>query len=221
MIAGRTRSGVAFAFGFGFGFALVLVSAFGTVAFAAEGTGGAPAAPSPDDNSRAGAAPARTVTTDDIRREMRKARGHVLIVHLWATWCGPCLGELPLIDAFARDARARGAIVLAYSLDAHAGGVARVPEVLRARAPSLPAAVAEFDDTQAFIALFSKSWEGSIPTTFAFDGNGVLRAAVQGGAERSDLDELLNGLFPPKRARAATGTAAERKRKPSLDRPAE
>lgn len=147
----------------------------------------------------------RTIEIDEIRREMQKSRGRTLFVHLWASWCGPCLAELPLIDAFAREARSRGAVVLSVSLDNDPRGIARVAAVLRARAPGLTNFVAKFDDPDQFMTLFSRGWEGAIPALFAFDRTGKLSASLIGEVEPSELDSLLPPLpqhaAPPARAR--------------------
>ncbi|MFL5307514.1 MAG: TlpA disulfide reductase family protein, partial [Polyangia bacterium] len=69
-----------------------------------------------------------------LREAMRKARGGDLFVHLWASWCGPCMEELPDIDGLARQARARGATFLSVALD-DPNRAAHVLDVLRQRAP--------------------------------------------------------------------------------------
>lgn len=125
---------------------------------------------------------------------MKKARGRPLFVHLWATWCAPCLDELPLIDGFARAARARGAVVLSVSLDNDARGVARIPATLQAHAPTLTPLVARFDDPEPFISLLSPSWEGAIPALFAFDRAGRLRGSLIGEVAPAELEALLARL---------------------------
>lgn len=44
-------------------------------------------------------------------------RGQPLILNFWATWCAPCLTEMPLLDAFWRDRATHGVQVLALALD--------------------------------------------------------------------------------------------------------
>ena len=152
---------------------------------------------------RDGGAPAETggqlvtLDVDAIRAEMRKARGHGLIVHLWATWCGPCLDELPTINKLAGVARARGVTVLSLSLDNDYRGIARIATVLRARAPSLTPVVAHFDNADQFMSLFSSSWEGTIPALFAFDAAGKLQKSLIGEVDSRTLDGLLAKLAPP------------------------
>lgn len=48
-------------------------------------------------------------------------KGHVLVVNLWATWCGPCKAELPTFAALAPKLRAIGGRILPISIDE--GGV--------------------------------------------------------------------------------------------------
>jgi thiol-disulfide isomerase/thioredoxin len=130
-----------------------------------------------------------------IAHEMRKARGRGLFVHLWASWCGPCLEELPLVDVFARVARERGATFVSVSLDDVRRG-AHVADVLRRKAPGLTPFVAKFDDPADFMSLFSATWEGAIPALFGYGPDGLLKGSVVGEPDPEDLDELLAEIAP-------------------------
>lgn len=43
--------------------------------------------------------------------------GRTVLVNLWASWCGPCIEEMPELDRFARDQGANGVQVLGIALD--------------------------------------------------------------------------------------------------------
>ncbi|MEM6703337.1 MAG: TlpA disulfide reductase family protein [Acidobacteriota bacterium] len=52
-------------------------------------------------------------------------RGKVVLINLWATWCGPCLLELPLIDRLARELEGRDDVaVLTLNADRNPGLIA-------------------------------------------------------------------------------------------------
>jgi len=44
-------------------------------------------------------------------------RGRVLLLDVWASWCGPCKQELPMLDAMARRLKGQGIDILAVSVD--------------------------------------------------------------------------------------------------------
>ena len=64
------------------------------------------------------AAPAATlVGLDGQRISTSELLGHVVILTFWATWCGPCREELPLLSAYATQHAREGLTVLAFTLD--------------------------------------------------------------------------------------------------------
>ncbi|MES2043972.1 MAG: TlpA disulfide reductase family protein [Pseudomonadota bacterium] len=67
--------------------------------------------------ARTGSAQLPEIELDDGSRYLeRSARGKVLVVNFWASWCGPCREELPSLDRLA--ARRRDIVVIAASVDA-------------------------------------------------------------------------------------------------------
>ncbi|HVR63276.1 MAG TPA: TlpA disulfide reductase family protein [Polyangia bacterium] len=156
------------------------------------------------------AAPAapKTVTLvdlDAIKQQMQRSRGRTLVVHFWATWCLPCLKELPVVNRFAQEKKAYGVDVLSLSLD-DPRATARVAKVLGESAPALTRTIAKIDDPDAFIAQFDHKWAGAIPAMFVFDAQGHLRARYIGEATRPDLDGLIQEAALEPGVSAATRT---------------
>jgi len=60
---------------------------------------------------------ATLVALDGQRISTSELLGHVVILTFWATWCGPCREELPLLSAYATQHAAEGLTVLAFTLD--------------------------------------------------------------------------------------------------------
>jgi thiol-disulfide isomerase/thioredoxin len=58
----------------------------------------------------------REVATDMPRR-LSELRGKVVVLNLWATWCGPCRGELPAIDRLQTVHAGRGLVVVTLSTE--------------------------------------------------------------------------------------------------------
>lgn len=143
------------------------------------------------------AGPLVTLTIDGVRRQIQQAAGRVLLVHAWATWCAPCLYELPEFDRIAAKASARGARVLALAVDTEYGDIARVATVLRERAPHLAPVIVDYGGKNEFFRLFSIDWSGSIPATFVFDRSGKLQAQFLNVGEFQGMNAALDRLLGP------------------------
>lgn len=99
----------------------------------------------------------------------------LLVVNLWATWCAPCVKELPYFaeaDAAFRD---RGVQFVGVSLDSQVEDdwrptSAKTVADKNVKYPivGLPASIG----SDEFVAFFSEEWSGAIPATFYYDETG-------------------------------------------------
>ena len=96
-------------------FAVCALAACATESGAGRGGGGA--------GSEAGnqvGAPVPALRVESLsgkKIEVASYRGRVLLLDVWASWCGPCKQELPMLDAMARRLKSQGVEVLAVSVD--------------------------------------------------------------------------------------------------------
>lgn len=90
-------------------------------------------------------------------------QGRVVVLTFWATWCGPCREELPLLSAYAADHEAAGLTVLGFCLD----GRDSLPAV-RAVAGPLHFPVGLLSDSEA--SGFGRPWRIPVNFTIARDG---------------------------------------------------
>ncbi len=110
-------------------------------------------------------------------------RGKVVLVDFWATWCAPCLAELPVIAKFYEKHRAEGFEVIALSVDKPRDKAKM--QRLSARLPFSAALLSEatrngFGTPEA------------VPVSYVIDANGTVRdkfIAID--------DELLNEVIVP------------------------
>ncbi|MDQ2892113.1 MAG: TlpA family protein disulfide reductase [Pseudomonadota bacterium] len=90
-------------------------------------------------------------------------RGKPVLLNLWATWCGPCVAELPTLNAAAASLQGRVA-VLAISQDTQ--NAAKVPQFLADHGAT---ALAPYVDDQMALSL---GYGANLPTTILFDAAG-------------------------------------------------
>ena len=120
------------------------------------------------------AAPAlKGVTLDGKAFDLTGLRGHVVVLNQWATWCGPCREEMPLLDAFARKYAGKGVVLVGLDED-DAKDEAEVRQVMAAF--SYTALLAESAATDDFRA------PRVLPVTYVIDAAGIVRAKLWAGS---------------------------------------
>ena len=50
-------------------------------------------------------------------QELRELRGQVVVLNFWATWCPPCVAEMPSLERLHRQMQGRGVLMLGISVD--------------------------------------------------------------------------------------------------------
>ena len=126
------------------------------------------------------------VTLDGARLTADALRGQVVLVNVWATWCGPCRAEMPLLQRMYERHRGRGFVILGVSVDGAGEGVVR--EFLRARGVTYPVAVVGPAGAHAFGAV------RGYPTSFLLDRDGVVRHEVIGPLAPASLELAVRRL---------------------------
>ncbi|HXY54984.1 MAG TPA: TlpA disulfide reductase family protein [Nitrospirota bacterium] len=94
-------------------------------------------------------------------------RGKVILVHFWATWCPPCVEEMPALEQFARSIRAKDFQILAVSVDE--GGAAAVAAFMQKNGLSIPVLL---DPSRSIAKLYGTF---KFPETYVIDRQGVVR----------------------------------------------
>jgi thiol-disulfide isomerase/thioredoxin len=67
--------------------------------------------------NRPAAEAAYRLVADDTQHRLSELRGKVVVLNLWATWCGPCRVELPEIDRLQKEYAERGLVVVTVSTE--------------------------------------------------------------------------------------------------------
>jgi thiol-disulfide isomerase/thioredoxin len=102
----------------------------------------------------------------------REAAGRPLVVNLWATWCVPCIAELPELDTFAGVAASKGAKLIAVAQDQE--GAKQVDPFLAKRKF---ANLKRYLDPEAGLGF---AYAANLPTTVLYDAKGKEVARVIG-----------------------------------------
>jgi thiol-disulfide isomerase/thioredoxin len=112
---------------------------------------------------------------------MAPMRGSPLVLNFWATWCAPCVKEMPLLDAFHRQNQAKGWQVVGLAID----GPTPVREFLAKVPVAFPIGLAGFTGVDLARSLGNE--RGGLPFSVIFDRRGVAVFRKLGTIEQEEL----------------------------------
>lgn len=116
------------------------------------------------------------IDADGNEKSLAGLRGQGLVINFWATWCAPCVKEMPALDRMAGAAPDRGLRVLALSADREGAPVVRsFFDVNGIR--HLPVAIDKMSRVARAVGI------GGLPTTVLYDAEGREVGRVIGIAE--------------------------------------
>lgn len=127
-----------------------------------------------------------SVDTAGIARKLSSLRGHYVLVDFWASWCGPCRQENPVVVEAYKKYRGKGFEIIGVSLDDD-----KASWIAAIKADDL--SWLHVSDLKGWKSDLAKEYNiRSIPDNFLLDKNGKILAR---GLRGKDLEEKLADLF--------------------------
>lgn len=122
-------------------------------------------------------------TPDGAAVELRQWAGKPLLVNFWATWCPPCVRELPLLAAFAQ--QHPGVQVVGLAVDQ----AAAVQKFLARQPLGFPVAMAGAGGSTLTRSL--GNIQGGLPFSILFDARGNVKQRKMGELSPADLQQWM------------------------------
>ena len=123
---------------------------------------------------------------------IQQAGSATLVVNFWATWCKPCVEELPCFEELRKKYAEKNVQVLLVSLDFKSQVEKKFIPFLKAQQLKSEVVLFADQDANTWIPQISEDWDGAIPVTLVFKGQ--QRAISHGKFE--DFEALENFVRP-------------------------
>lgn len=124
-----------------------------------------------------------SVSLNELELRYKNGGDTVFIVNFWATWCKPCIAELPAFDKISREFRDRPVKIILVNVEGEDSRETRIEPFVKKQGLDPEVVILLDDKPHIWIDRVDTSWSGAIPATL------FLRTSTQ---QRSFQEKELN-----------------------------
>jgi peroxiredoxin len=119
---------------------------------------------------------------------LKDLQGKAVLLNFWATWCGPCRGEMPFLEEIYQEWSDEKFVLLSVNIGE---GSSQVKDFLQSNGLTLPVLL----DTRQVVA--EQYYITAIPTTFFIDKDGIIQYKVVGSfRDKESIESYINKIIP-------------------------
>jgi thiol-disulfide isomerase/thioredoxin len=133
----------------------------------------------------------RELSFGEFRKRMDETKDSIVILNFWATWCAPCVKELPYFEQLNKKYADQKVKVLLVNLDFNSKIETVAEPFVKKR--NLQSEVLHITDTDpnTWINGIDSSWSGAIPATVIFNANHEKIKFIEGEMTFDELEKII------------------------------
>ena len=134
------------------------------------------------------------IEVDDLKSLFNPPKDSVYVVNFWATWCAPCVAELPLLVAAEKQYKSSNMRFFFVSLDFKKDYDEKVIPFISKHLPNSYVYLLGNTDYNSWINLVNPLWQGAIPATFLVSADSSKCKFYEGEFTEKQLSDFLYPL---------------------------
>lgn len=135
------------------------------------------------------------ITAAAAEKMLQDAKGKVVVVNLWATWCPPCRAELPDLNAFYKETDREKLVFLSFSVDDPEEMEKTVKPFAAKQKLAFPVYILKDPDLEDLSKKLGVTLEGAIPTTIVYSREGKPAKPWVGSISKEELQDLVKSYL--------------------------
>ncbi len=132
-----------------------------------------------------------------VKSFLNETKGKVVVLNFWASWCGPCVKELPDLIKISQDYKSKGVVVIGVNLDIKPGSfvkdIPQLKDVMKDKLKNNSFNYINFIDVNSRLSYYYSVVP--IPTTFFIDKNGKIFQKIEGSMEYNTFKLFIDKLL--------------------------
>lgn len=134
---------------------------------------------------------ARIVKLPELRKVIESPGDNIRVINFWATWCGPCIKELPLFEKLNSERKDVAVTLVSMDLDLDPNP-AKVHKFVARKKLASNVLILDEDDPNVYIDQIDKQWSGALPATIVINSRTGKRVFAEKEMHEGDLEKLID-----------------------------
>ncbi len=137
----------------------------------------------------------KTVKLDEVIGLIQSSDDSIYIVNFWATWCVPCVKELPYFEELGEKYKDQGVKIVLVNLDFKKDIDKKLVPFLDKHKLRSDVWFLDESNPNRFISKIEPDWSGAIPFTIFVKGSAGIRKWHEGSFTRETLEEQISNIL--------------------------
>ena len=142
-------------------------------------------------NTSEGLIPLDAVGLDSIIKE----QNNIVLINFWATWCRPCLEEIPILMKLEGELKESGFKLVPISLDEPESADILVNPFIQKWFPDFSSYLSVERDMDNMVSVVDNAWNEILPTSYLLNKNGTIVHRIQGSYSLEEFSTMILPLI--------------------------
>ena len=135
----------------------------------------------------------KIVKLKEVEKILKSPSDQIQVVNFWATWCGPCIKEMPLFESLEKQRSDVKVTLVSLDLDLDANPE-KVFKFVERKGIQSTVLILDETDPNSWINKIDKSWSGSLPATIVVNTKTGKRKFVGRELKEGELETLIDSV---------------------------
>lgn len=137
----------------------------------------------------------RRMGETELKAMLAVSTDKLYVINFWATWCGPCITEIPYFEKVAREYPDDKVEFILASLDFPSQYEKKLVPFVKKRNLSIPVVLIEETDYDKWMREVDGTWQGNIPATLFFNHAQQKRKFISKPMDDKELRQIINSML--------------------------
>lgn len=133
---------------------------------------------------------AETIKLEKLQEIINEKTDHIKVINFWATWCAPCVKELPLFEKLSQERSDVKVTLVSMDLDLDPDPEKVYKFIARKKLQST-VVLLDAKDPNSYIDSIDENWSGALPATIIINGKTGQRKFIGKEVHEGELEKLI------------------------------